>query len=188
VIVNRSHPEHDGADIHDKEFMRQALQLAEIALGRGNPPVGTVVIYEGRTIGEGIEGVQSEKDLTAHSEIRAIREGCRALGRLDLAGCTLYTTVEPCFMCSFVIRKAGVSRVVSGKEGTRMGGISSNHPILIDPAIPGWPPPPEVVTGVLEKECAALFAHRALNDIAAEKITSSNKDGTENGGGNDGVR
>ncbi len=146
----------------DIPFMCRALGLAEIALGRGDSPVGAVVIREGRTVGEGVEGVRSEKDLTAHAELKAVREACRTLGTLDLADCTLYTTVEPCFMCSFVIRKAGVSGVVSGKAETRVGGISSKHPILVDTSIPGFPPPPEVVIGVLEEECIALFDRRPL--------------------------
>lgn len=144
-------------DAHDAEFMRQAIRLARIALERGDTPVGSVVVCDGRIVGEGIEAVQSEKDLTAHAELKAVREACRILDSLDLAGCTLYTTVEPCFMCSFVIRSAHLSRVVTGKAVPHIGGISSNHPILVDPGIPNWPPPPLVLTGVLEEECRAFF-------------------------------
>lgn len=151
-------PSSGVSEARDIQFMRQALRLAEVARARGDPPVGAVVISQGRTVGEGIEGVRSEKDLTAHAELKAIRQACLALGTLDLTGCILYTTVEPCYMCSFVIRKAGVSRVVSGKAENRVGGISSNHPILVDPAISGWPPPPKVTAGVLEEECLALFS------------------------------
>lgn len=144
-------------DAHDAEFMRQAIQLARIALERGDTPVGSVVVCDGRIVGEGVEAVRSEKDLTAHAELKAVRKACRVLDSLDLAGCTLYTTVEPCFMCSFVIRSAHLSRVVTGKAVPHIGGISSNHRILVDPGIPNWPPPPLVLTGVLEKESRALF-------------------------------
>ncbi len=137
--------------------MRQAIRLARIALERADTPVGSVVVCDGHIVGEGIEAVQSEKDLTAHAEMKAVQEACRALGSLNLGGCTLYTTVEPCFMCSFVIRSAHLSRVVSGKAVPHIGGISSNHPILVDPSIPNWPQPPLVLTGVLEEECRALF-------------------------------
>lgn len=144
-------------DAHDAEFMRQAIRLARIALERGDAPVGCVVVCDGHIVAEGIESVRSEKDLTAHAELKAIREACRALNSLDLAGCALYTTVEPCFMCSFVIRSAHLSRVVTGKAVAHIGGISSNHAILVDPGIPNWPQPPLVLTGVLEEECRALF-------------------------------
>jgi len=141
----------------DEGFMRQAIRLARVALERGDTPVGSVVVCEGRIIGEGIEAVRSENDLTGHAEVKAIREACRSLDTLDLDSCELYTTVEPCFMCSFIIRSAHVSRVVTGKSMPHIGGISSNHPILVDSGIPSWPRPPVVVSGVLEKECRALF-------------------------------
>jgi len=141
----------------DEGFMRQAIRLARVALNRGDTPVGSVVVREGRIIAEGIESVRSEKDFTAHAELRAVQEACRNLMTPDLEGCELYTTAEPCFMCSFVIRSAHVSRVIMGKAVPHIGGVSSKHPILIDAGIPNWPPPPVVVRGVLEKECSELF-------------------------------
>lgn len=141
----------------DEEFMRQAIRLARVALERGETPVGSVVVCEGRIVAEGVEGVRSEKDFTAHAELKAVREACRNLATRDLDGCELYTTAEPCFMCSFVIRSAHISRVIMGKAVPHIGGVSSKHPILIDAGIPNWPPPPAVVRGVLEKECSELF-------------------------------
>ncbi len=155
MMTGETDPKTD--DARDAEFMRQALRLARIALERGDTPVGSVVVYDGRIVGEGIEAVRSEKDLTAHAELKAVREACRALDALDLARCALYTTVEPCFMCSFVIRSAHVSRVITGISVPHIGGISSNHPILVDPDIPNWFRPPLLVTGVLHEECRALF-------------------------------
>lgn len=142
---------------YDRKFMRQALRLARVALGRGDAPVGSVVVRDGRIVAEGIEAVTSEKDLAAHAEVIAVRAACRALGSIDLTGCTLYTTVEPCFMCAYLIRSARISRVVTGKAVNHIGAISSKHPILVDPGIPVWPSPPVVTTGVLNDECAALF-------------------------------
>lgn len=150
-------PKSDAAIASDAEFMRHAIRLARIALKQGDAPVGSVVVCNGRIVGEGIEAVRSEKDLAAHAEVRAVQHACRALGSLRLDGCALYTTVEPCFMCSFVMRTARLSKVVTGKAVASIGGITSKYPILIDPRIPTWPPPPVVVTGVLEEECGALF-------------------------------
>lgn len=149
----------DGTEdrLHDEEFMRQAIGLARIALERGDTPVGSVVVRNGQIIAEGIESVRRENDLSAHAELKALQEACRALGSRDLSGCTLYTTVEPCWMCSFGIRTARLGRVVTGRAVPNVGGISSKHPILTDPCIPNWPPPPVVTTGVLERECEALF-------------------------------
>jgi tRNA(adenine34) deaminase len=150
-------PEAPASLARDREFMRQAIRLARIALERGEAPVGSVVVCDGRTIGEGIEGVRSENDLTAHAEVIAVREACRAAGSLNLAGCTLYTTAEPCFMCSYAIRSARVSRVVMGRTVPHVGGSSSKYPILLDPDIPNWSRPPLLTAGVLEEECRALL-------------------------------
>lgn len=143
-----------GADV---EFMRQAIRLARIAGERGDTPVGSVVVSNGRIIAQGIEAIRSEKDPSAHAEVRAVREACRVLNTLDLTGCILFTTVEPCFMCSYVIRGARISRVVIGRAAPHIGGFSSKYPILVDPNIPGWSQPPVVMTGLLEEECSALF-------------------------------
>jgi tRNA(adenine34) deaminase len=137
--------------------MCEAIRLARIARDRGDTPAGSVVVSNGAIIAEGIETVRTERDLTAHAEVRAVQEACRVLGLLDLTGCTLYTTVEPCFMCSYVIRSARISRVVIGRAAPDVGGLSSEHHILVDPNIACWSPPPQVVTGLLEEECSALF-------------------------------
>lgn len=141
----------------DADFMRLAIRLACLARERGDSPVGSLVIQDGRIVGEGIEAVKAERDLAAHAEIRAIQDACRRLNTLHLNGCTLFTTVEPCLMCSFVIRSARIPRVVIGRLVPHIGGFSSKYPILTDPAIPGWSPPPLVVTGLLEEECSAPF-------------------------------
>lgn len=137
--------------------MRHAIRLARVARERGDTPVGSIVVYEGRVVGEGIEAVQTQKDPTAHAELIAIREACRSLDSLILEGCALYTTVEPCFMCSYAIRNTHISKIITGKDVPHIGGITSRHPILIDPEIPNWPQPPVVLRGILAKECQALF-------------------------------
>ena len=150
-------PGLDEATAAEVEFMRHALRLARIARERGDTPVGSVLVCEGHIVGEGIEAVRADKDLTAHAEVKAMQEASRSLKTLDLAGCTLLTTVEPCFMCSFVIRSAHISRVIIGRATPHIGGCSSNYPILTTLNIPCWSQPPVVVTGVLEEESSALF-------------------------------
>ena len=140
----------------DEAYMNRAIALAKIALTNGDTPVGSLVVRERKIIAEGIESVKTTMDVSAHAELIAIRNACLALRTLDLSGCVLYTTAEPCFMCSYAVRQTRIGRVVIGRATPRVGGISSNHPVLIDPQIPGWGPPPKVVSGVLESECAAL--------------------------------
>lgn len=81
-------------------------------------------------------------DPAGHAEILALQAACRSLGSLDLAGSTLYTNVEPCFMCSHAIRECGIAKVVILQPFEGMGGVTSIHPILTDDRLPyRWPPP-----------------------------------------------
>ncbi|HEX5481087.1 MAG TPA: nucleoside deaminase [Terriglobia bacterium] len=142
----------------DEKFMTLALDLARAALERGDTPVGSVVVRDGKVIGEGVEAVRTKLDPAAHAEIVALQDACRGLASLDLTGCVLYTTAEPCLMCSFAIRSTRISRVVIGKPTPHVGGFSSKYPILKNPEIPGWREPPAISSGVMEEACAALFA------------------------------
>ena len=83
-----------------EDFLRQAARLALEAVEQGTGgPFGALVVREGRVIGAGANAVTSTNDPTAHAEIVAIREACRALSTFSLAGCTLYASCEPCPMC-----------------------------------------------------------------------------------------
>lgn len=137
-------------------YMRRCIALAREARARGDVPVGSLVVRGGTVIAEASEQLPTSGDPIGHAEVLAVRAACLTLGTLDLSGCTLYTTAEPCFMCSYAIREAGVSLVVFGTRTAGVGGVTSSHPILMDEEIPGWRNPPEVVEGVLVEECLAL--------------------------------
>jgi tRNA(adenine34) deaminase len=139
-------------------YMRRAITLARIALANGDTPVGSLVVHKRKIIAEGIESVKTQMDVSGHAELVAIRNACSALQTFDLSGCTLCTTAEPCFMCSYAVRQTRVSEVIIGRPTPRVGGISSLHPILTDAKIPGWGQPPDIVSGVLEAECFALHS------------------------------
>jgi tRNA(adenine34) deaminase len=122
------------------------------------PPVGSLVVHKRRVIAEGFESVKKHLDVSGHAELIAIRNACSALQTFDLSGCTLCTTAEPCFMCSYAVRHTRIARVIIGRPTPGFGGISSYHPILTDAQIPGWGPPPDIVSGVLEAECVAVHS------------------------------
>jgi guanine deaminase len=94
------------------EFMRRAIALAleNVRSGRGGP-FAAVVVKDGRIIAEGTNRVTSSNDPTAHAEVVAIREACRALGDFQLTGCDLYATCEPCPMCIGAIYWARPARI-----------------------------------------------------------------------------
>jgi tRNA(Arg) A34 adenosine deaminase TadA len=85
---------------HDRH-MRRAIELARhsaIVLRTGSP-FGCVIVRDGEIVGEGVNQVPTTNDPTAHAEVVAIRSACANLGTYALAGCTVYTTGEPCPMC-----------------------------------------------------------------------------------------
>ena len=139
----------------DEHYMRRCVELARGALVAGEVPVGAVVVDGDRIVGEGAESVRGQFDPAAHAEVIAIREACRATRSLNLSGMTLYSTVEPCVLCAYVLRATGVGRVVFGVPAGHLGGCTSSYPLLLDS---GWPgPPPPITRGVLASECAELM-------------------------------
>ncbi|ARA93238.1 MAG: nucleoside deaminase [Bacteroidetes bacterium] len=96
----------------DRDFMQTAIEMAveNVRAGRGGP-FAALVVRDGTIIGRGTNQVTTANDPTAHAEIVAIREACRALGTFQLTGCTLYTTCEPCPMCMGAVYWARPARV-----------------------------------------------------------------------------
>jgi len=95
------------------DFMRRAIALGleNVRTGRGGP-FASVIAKDGRIIAEGTNRVTAANDPTAHAEVVAIREACRALSSFQLTGCDLYTTCEPCPMCLGAIYWARPARVI----------------------------------------------------------------------------
>ena len=93
-----------------EDFMRRAIELASLADGRDGP-FGSVVVNDGRIVGEGVNVCATRPDPTAHAEVEALRQAARTLGRDDLSDCVLYTSCEPCAMCAAAIHWADIAQV-----------------------------------------------------------------------------
>jgi tRNA(adenine34) deaminase len=139
-----------------EDFMIACLELALISKQSGNSPVGSVLVREGQIIARGIERVKEQNDISFHAEIEAIRSATELLNSQDLSACTLYSTHEPCIMCSYVIRHTKIHAVVIGTSSGNTGGIHSGYPLLLDKKIKKWGKPPKIVLGILEKDCKEL--------------------------------
>src|SRR5258708_32047163 len=96
-------------------FMRQAigLSIGNVRSGKGGP-FAALVVKDGRIVGVGTNLVTSTFDPTAHAEVVAIREACRALAQFQLTGCEIYTSCEPCPMCLGAIFWARPAKVYFG--------------------------------------------------------------------------
>ncbi len=82
------------------KFMKEAIRLSVTNVEEGHGgPFGAVVVKDGKIIGRGANCVTKHNDPTAHAEVMAIREACKALNTFQLDGCEIYTSCEPCPMC-----------------------------------------------------------------------------------------
>src|SRR5882724_12285020 len=101
------------------DFMKRAIALAleNVRSGSGGP-FAALIVKEGRIIAEGTNRVTLSNDPTAHAEVVAIREACRALADFQLMDCDLYTTCEPCPMCLGAIYWARPARVFFAATAT----------------------------------------------------------------------
>lgn len=105
----------------DAYHLRRAMALARKARGRGNAPFGAVLVGEdGKILAEGLNTVNTERDVTGHAEANLVRDAFRSLDAQTLASSTLYASAEPCAMCSGAIFWAGVGRVVYGLGADRI--------------------------------------------------------------------
>jgi tRNA(adenine34) deaminase len=147
--------------VSDAAFMNQALALAKLAGARGEVPVGSVLVMEGKILGQGFNSPITRNDPTAHAEMLALREAAAACGNYRLIGATLYVTLEPCAMCAGALVNARVGRLVFGARDLRFGAVRSKFRLadseLLNHRV-------EVVEGVLAAESLEL-----LRDFFAER-------------------
>jgi len=95
----------------DLQFMHHVIKLSSIGAKSGGKLFGAVLVKDGRMVGEGHNAVTLSHDPTAHGEVVVIREACKNLKMWNLSGCELYTSCEPCAMCTSVIWLAKIDKV-----------------------------------------------------------------------------
>ena len=108
----------------DAAFLQQAIDQAVENVRRGGGPFAALVVKDGAVIAAGSNRVTACNDPTAHAEIVAIREACRALGRFQLTGCDVYCSCEPCPMCLgalFWARPARIFFAASAEDAAAAG-------------------------------------------------------------------
>lgn len=141
-----------------KDYMMRCLELAQEAKAAGHTAVGSLIVKDGKILAEASEGNGELPEMLAHAEMIAVLKAVRITGNKDLSGTLLVTTVEPCFMCSYLIRQTGISKIIYGTTTDETGGDSSQFPFLSSDKIKKWSPAPEVVGGVMAAECRAVLA------------------------------
>jgi len=142
------------ASDQDRAFMALAIEQAREAYELNEIPVGAVVTFDNKVIGQGHNRCVMDHDPSAHAEIVALRNAAQNTENYRLTNTTLYVTLEPCIMCAGAALHARVGRVVfgcrdprSGAAGTRLNLVESdflNHKASVE-------------AGVLSDECQALL-------------------------------
>ncbi len=160
----------------DMIMMRRCVTLAQSAGQSGEYPFAAVIARRGEFICESLNMVKVERDVTRHAEMVAISLAQKKLST-SLDDCTLFSTIEPCAMCSYAIRESRISRVVFSLQSPVMGGYSRWN-ILTDGGLFSTLPEvfaqsPDVRSGPLHHEVQKAFQKRnplAWKFMKARKI------------------
>ena len=140
-----------------QNLMQQALALANQAGTSDDVPVGALVVNDqGEIIGVGENLREKNNDPTAHAEIVAIKNAAQKIGNWRLDDLTMVVTLEPCAMCAGAIVQTRMKRLVFGAFDEKAGAVGSIWDVVRDTrALTKI----EVISGVLEKECAQVLTN-----------------------------
>lgn len=142
----------------DEQMMERAIALSRSAVAHGNEPFGAVLVKDGQIVAQGENQIHTSHDPTYHAELGLIRTFCQATGITDLTDYTLYSSCEPCFMCSGSLVWAKLGRLVYGasdKDYCAIRGFAPNECSAL--IFRESPAAPAVTEGVLRQEAKAVL-------------------------------
>ncbi len=144
----------------DTRWMRRAIELARQGeAGAGTNPIGCVLVLDGEALAGACNEVDLRHDPTAHAEIVAIRRGGARLGTHELRGVVLYTTLQPCGMCTMASVWAKIGRIVfgAGRDDVHPMYFEDRHLDTLDFIRDAYRDDLMLEGGVLAVECAQLY-------------------------------
>lgn len=139
-------------------FMEEALRLSKAAAQHGNEPFGAVLVKDGAIVYSNENQVHSASDPTFHAEAGLLRRFCAETGITDLREYTLYSSCEPCFMCSGAMVWTRLGRLVYGASNRDLcaifgeEGSDCSHLVFSHSDHQ-----PDVTAGVLRQECLEVL-------------------------------
>jgi len=137
-----------------QDWMRMALEQAQMAFEQGEVPIGAVVVHNGQPIALAHNEREQKNDPTAHAEVLVIQRAAKVLGSWRLTDATLYVTLEPCPMCAGAIMQSRIKQLVYGAMDLK-GGATGSVMNVLDYTL--WNHRVDVVAGVLEEECVDIL-------------------------------
>ena len=144
----------------DGKWMRQAIALAREADAQpGKNPIGCVIVLDGEVVGEGCNEVDVRCDATAHAEIVTMRRAGGKLRCHELRGAVLYTTLQPCGMCTMASIWAKIGRIVygAGRDDVHRMYFEDRHLDTLDFIRDAFRDDLTLQGGLLARECASLY-------------------------------
>jgi guanine deaminase len=139
-------------------FMQLAIDKAREAMSIGQPPYAACIVRDDQVIACVHNRIWDGPDATAHAEVEAIRSACRGLGKVALADCTIYSTCEPCCLCTGAIHWAEINTIVYAVSmaDEQQYGLS-NPTIPCASMVEQLGRPVEIVPGVGRAAMQAVF-------------------------------
>jgi tRNA(adenine34) deaminase len=156
----------------DTDWMREAIGLAIDRKGT-NPadtPIAALVVRDGKLVASGVNRTAEHCDATAHAEIEALRAAGAAIGEMRIEGATLYSTLQPCGMCTMASIWGGVSRIVygAGRDDVHAMYFEDRHLSTLDFVADAYKDDLSLEGGVLAGDCAPLY-FRPWDDVPEEE-------------------
>ena len=139
--------------------MEAALELAREAAAEGEVPVGAIIVRGSEIISTGRNRREESQNALTHAEIEAINGACKVVGSWRLIDCDMYVTLEPCPMCAGAVINSRIKRLFFGAYDPKAGCCGSVTDIFSMP----FNHKPEIVGGIMEKECARELTDFLLN-------------------------
>ncbi|MDD5111649.1 MAG: nucleoside deaminase [Candidatus Altiarchaeota archaeon] len=143
----------------DEYFLQRAIAKAREGIRKGQTPFGACIAKGDKIVCSAHNTVWKDVDSTAHAEVNAIRKACKKLKTIDLSGCVIYSTCEPCPMCFSAIHWAKIDKIVYGARiadarcaGFREMPLSNNTMKKLGKS------GVKIAGGIMAKENKALFA------------------------------
>lgn len=144
----------------DERWMRRAI---EIARSKGSDPstspLGSVIVRDGKEISAERNQTEELPDATAHAEMMAIRRACESIRDQELRGATLYSTLQPCGMCTMASIWSKVGRVVygAGRDDVHAMYFEDRHIDTLTFISDAYRDDITIEGGCLREECASLY-------------------------------
>lgn len=155
----------------DRRWMRETIALARSkGTEPSDTPIAALIVMDGKKLAASINQTAEHNDATAHAEIMTIRDAGAAYGDMDLRGATLYSTLQPCGMCTMASIWAKVGRIVfgAGRDDVHSMYFEDRHLDTMDFVKDAWRDDLVIEGDCMAQECAALY-YRPWDDVPVEE-------------------